>query len=244
MTPRATAADYENLLQRARADENVAGVIVVGGHAAGAYLTPESDYDAYVVLRHMDESWATRHGSPVEVWPMTIDVFRDHAMPGSSEEWNRPAFLNARVDLDRLEGGVAAMVGRKATLEAHEARGLAERSLDAYINSLYRSLKNVENGRDLEGRLDALESISPLLTTAFAQENRVRPFNKWLRHELDRQPIAWEGLVAIVQAIARDSSLPTQRSAFNEAEPRARAAGLSAIVDGWEPDLAWLRGDR
>jgi hypothetical protein len=27
------------------------------------------------------------------------------------------------------------------------------------------------------------------------------------------------------------------------AERLARDAGLAAVIDGWEPDLAWLRGE-
>lgn len=242
MTHHAAAEDYEAFLRRARADDNVVGVIIVGPRAANVYVTPDSDYDAYVVLRRQDKSWATPHGSPVEVWPMTVDAFREHAMPGSGDEWNRPTFLYARVDLDRLDGSVAEITGRKARLDASEARALAERSLDAYINSLYRSLKNLENGRDLEGRLDAMESLSPFLTMAFALEARVRPFNKWLRHELQHRPLDWPNLAGLVEKIVSDPSPSTQRMVFNQAEPRARAAGLSDVVDAWEPDVGWLRG--
>ena len=34
-------------------------------------------------------------------------------------------------------------------------------ALDDYINALYRSLRNLEGGRALGGRLDAVESIGP-----------------------------------------------------------------------------------
>ncbi|HZO34363.1 MAG TPA: hypothetical protein VFB17_04730 [Gaiellaceae bacterium] len=34
-----------------------------------------------------------------------------------------------------------------------------------------------------------------------------------------------------------------QRALFREAEALARANGLGAVIDGWEPDAAWLRGD-
>jgi hypothetical protein len=242
MTHRASADDYDSFLLRARADDNVLGAIIVGPHAANAYVTPDSDYDTYVVLRRQDESWATSHGSPVEVWPMTLDAFRAHAMPGSRDEWNRPTFLNARVDLDRLNGQVAVITERKSRLDASEGRVLGGRSLDGYMNSLYRSLKNFGNGRELAGRLDALESLAPFLTMAFALEGRVRPFNKWLRHELGRRPLAWPNVPELVETVASDPSPSTQRMVFNEAEPRARAAGLSEVVDGWEPDLEWLRG--
>lgn len=236
-----TADDYEAFLRRAQADDNVVGVIIVGPHAANAYLTPASDHDAYLVLRQPDQSWATPHGSPVEVWPMNLEAFRQHAMPGSPDEWNRPTFLNARVDLDRLDGEVAKITLRKSRLDRPETRTLARRSLDGYMNGLYRSLKNFENGRGLAGQLDALESLAPFLTMAFALEGRVRPFNKWLLHELERRPLGWPDVPALVESMTADPSPSTQRMVFNETEPRARAAGLSDVVDSWEPDVQWLR---
>jgi hypothetical protein len=33
------------------------------------------------------------------------------------------------------------------------------------------------------------------------------------------------------------------RAAFRMLERAARSTGHGAIVDGWEPDVAWLRGD-
>jgi hypothetical protein len=115
--------------------------------------------------------------------------------------------------------------------------------LGDYINMLFRSLRNLEAGRDVEGRLDAAETIPPLLKTAFALEGRVRPFNKWLRHDLEREPLAIEGLADRVDRIRRDADPDDQRSMFREMERHARAAGHGAVVDSWEPNVAWLRGE-
>ena len=94
-----------------------------------------------------------------------------------------------------------------------------------------------------EGRLDASETIPPLLTTAFALEGRVRPFNKWLRYDLEREPLAIEGLVERIDRIRRDADLAEQRAMFRDVERLAREAGHGAAVDSWEPNVAWLRGE-
>jgi hypothetical protein len=97
----------------------------------------------------------------------------------------------------------------------------------------------------LEGRLDGLESISALLTTAFALEGRVRPFNKWLRFDLEAEPLVLPdlgGLLDHVDRIAADPTTAHQREAFRAMEGAARANGHGACVDSWEPDVAWLRG--
>ncbi len=240
---------YRAVLDRAAADPTVVGVVAFGSRAASAFVTSESDVDAFVIVDGPDADWArwqTSHGSPVEIWAVTLDGFRSHGLPGSATSWNRPAFLRARVDVDRLDGEIGRLVDRKRRLDAGEAFALADDSLDGAINALYRALRNLEGGRDLEGRLDAVESIGPILTTAFALEGRVRPFNKWLRFELEAEPLGRPELRALlgdVEWILTGPAPVNLRSAFRRLEAAARATGHDAILDGWEPDLAWLRGD-
>ena len=188
-------ARYAAILERARADPTVVGVVVFGSRGAGAYVDDGSAVDAFVVVAGTSaeaERWATEHGSDVEIWPMTLDEFRAHGLPETPTSWNRPSFLRARIDLDRLDGEIGRIVEQRRRLAPDEAPALAASALGAYINALYRSLRNLEAGRLLEGRLDAAESIGPLLTAAFALEGRVRPFNKWLPFET-RRPRLSEG---------------------------------------------------
>jgi hypothetical protein len=179
----------------------------------------------------------------VEIVAMTPESFETYALPGTRDAWNRPAFLYATVEIDRLDGGIARVVDRKRRLAPDEAKAIAADSLDGYINALFRSLRNIEAGREIEGRLDAAETIPPLLTTAFALEGRVRPFNKWLRHDLEREPLAIEGLLDRVDRIRRDADPGDQRELFRDVERLARSGGHGAVVDSWEPNLAWLRGE-
>ena len=195
-----------------------------------------------VIVEEGPGLWRTPHGSPVEIWPMDLAEFRGHALPGSVDAWNRPTFLGSRVVLDRLDGEIDRIVARKSKLDSDEAIAIAAASLGDYVNSLYRSLRGLEAGRDLEGRLDALESLSPLLTTAFALEGRVRPFNKWLRHELTVRPLRIPRLLYLVDRIAADPTVDLQRDMFRTMERAARRAGHGAVIDGWGPDVSWLRG--
>jgi hypothetical protein len=241
--PTAAAAAYADLRSRAEADPNVVGLVLAGSRGFDDYVTAASDFDVYVVLgAGLPTEWRTPHGSPAETWPMTLETFRDHALSGPEDAWNRPTFLGAQVVLDKLDGEIGRIVDRKRVLTADEAEVIAAASLGDYINSLYRSLRNLEAGRDLEGRLDALESLSPLLATVFAFESRVRPFNKWLRHELAARPLGIDGLIALVDRIATDPTPTTQRDAFRLIEAAAREHGHGGVVDSWEPDVDWLRG--
>ncbi len=234
--------DYRAFLASAAADENVVGVVLSGSRGAGAFVTDRSDFDVFVIERAVDDRWQFVHGAAIEMVPLALDAFATYALPGSSAAWNRPAFLYARVEIDKLDGEIERMVDRKRRLTTDESLALAREALDDYINSFYRSLKNLEGGRDLEGRLDAAESIAPLLTAVFAMAGRVRPFNKWLAHELRREPLAIEGFLERIDRVRRDADPAEQRALFRDVERLARAGGHGAVVDGWEPDVAWLRG--
>jgi predicted nucleotidyltransferase len=242
-------AEYARLLERARADAAVVGVVVFGSRAVGADLTPGSDVDCFVVVDgsdHEAKRWSTTYGAPVEVWPITLEAFRRHGLPGEETAWNRAAFIRARVDFDRLAGEVASIVDLKRRLTPDEARAIIEANLDDAINSIYRALKSAEAGRVLEARLDAVEAIAPLLTTTFALEGRVRPFNRWLGLELALEPLrmaASAGLLGRVDAMTVEAIPPAIHGAFRMLEAAAREAGYGTIVDAWEPYVGWLRGE-
>jgi hypothetical protein len=241
--------EYADLLDRARRNPVVVGVVVFGSRAAGPFAQDISDVDCFVVVDGSAEearAWQTPHGSLVEAWAMTFDAFRAHAEPGSSTAWNRPALIRARVDLDKLDGEIGQIVDRKRRLDSDEARALIDDALDGAINSIYRALRNLEAGRIVGWRMDALESLGPLLTAVFALEGRVRPFNKWLVFELAQEPLqtpAFGNLVERLEAFLADPSAERVRDAFRMIEDAARGQGHGAIVDSWEPDLAWLRGE-
>jgi predicted nucleotidyltransferase len=248
--PRAGSLEaYAAALARAEADPDVVGVVVFGSQAAGSFATAESDVDCFVVLgdgARDPDRWHTNHGDPVEIWAIQLAAFREHALRSSPTAWNRPAFLRARVDLDRLDGEIGRIVERKRRLTAEEAREVAPVALDDYLNSLYRGLRNLEGGRTIEGRLDAVESVSPMLTTAFAVEERVRPFNKWLRFELASEPLVepeFADLATLADLIVGSPTPDRLREGFRRMEAVARRRGYGKVVDGWEPDVLWLRGD-
>ncbi len=234
---------FRPILARAGEDPNVVGLVVFGSRGAGVFATERSDWDVFVVLRAFDPAWSAGHGAPVELVPITVAEFDGYALRGSPWAWNRPSFLRARVVLDRLDGGVARMVARKARLEPDEVAEVAPDALDGYVNSLYRSLGNAEGGRALAARLDAADSIGPLLTFLFAIDGRVRPFAKYLEFEVGDRPLAIRDALPRIEAVVTAADPALQRSLFRDVESVARARGLGAVIDGWQPDVAWLRGE-
>ncbi len=113
---------------------------------------------------------------------------------------------------------------------------------------MYRSRRNADRGLETAALLDAAASMDPLLTFRFAVDRRVRPFNEWLDWELTERPFdgdAWERarLLDRLGRITATGSATEQVALFRDVELLAREHGLGETVDGWEPDVAWLRGE-
>ena len=221
----------DELLERARADENVVGIVHSGSRGRNAYVTDASDWDAFVIVREELGDYGTEHGSGVELSEVTLEVLAD------PPAWARPAFLSLTPQLDKT-GEVADALRAATTVDP---AGAAQ-PLDAYVNSYYRSAKNERVGLELASLLDAQESIAWYLQFIFAVHGRLRPFNKWLEWELREPPLPVAIDLGRLERIARTGALDDQQALFRETEALARRHGHGATIDGWEPDVAWLRG--
>jgi hypothetical protein len=238
---------FAALLNHAHNDPNIVGLLLAGSRGMGALVTPESDYDAYVILRDADlleeygERFSSAHGDPVEYVLFGLESFRAHALPGTATRWNAYTFAHIDPLIDKLGGEIARIAATKALRGPEEDREF----LDGYINQYYRSKKNLTAGRRLEGRLDAAESIPWFLDFLFAANGRVRPFNKWLSWELQHHPLAepWaqSNLLPRIEEIVSTGSLSGQRSLFRDAEVLARMRNLGDVIDSWGPTVRFLR---
>lgn len=237
---------FAALLDHAHHDPNIVGLLLAGSRGKGGYVTPASDYDAYVILREGDlldeyaERFPSAHGDPVEYILLSLESFRAHALPGTSTRWNAYTFAHIEPLIDKLDGEIGRIMSAKTLPGPEDARNF----LGGYLNLYYRSKKNLTAGRMPEGQLDAAESIAWCLDFLFAAHGRVRPFNKWLRWELQHHSLdePWrEELVPRMQAIISTGSIEEQRSMFRDAEALARTRGLDDVVDSWGPDVQFLR---
>ena len=90
-----------------------------------------------------------------------------------------------------------------------------------------------------------MEAIPYALRTIFALENRVRPYNKYLEWELRHHPLeGWpaDELLPLLDRLLTGEA-EAQHELFRRIEEPARRAGFGDVVDGWEPDVRWLRGE-
>ncbi|MBA3528916.1 MAG: hypothetical protein H0T91_06355 [Propionibacteriaceae bacterium] len=237
---------FAALVDHARTDPYIVGLMLAGSRGLGGYVTPESDYDAYVILRHADllaeyaERFPSVHGDPVEYIWVSLESFRAHALPGTDSRWNAYTFAHIEPLIDKLDGEIARITSAKTLPGPEDTRAF----LDGYLNQYYRSKKNLLAGRHLEGHLDGAESIPWFLDFLFAAHERVRPFNKWLRWELDRYPLddPWhDALLLRIDEIVTTGSINRQRSLYHDAEAFARTRGLDDVIDAWGPDVLLFR---
>lgn len=247
MTAQQPLASYDAFVEfteLAAADPAVVGLVLKGSRAHEGMTTEYSDHDLYVVLADGATTTLTRftgHRTPeLDLVVLTLAEFRAAGMPG----FERYALARARVVLDRLDGGIARILAAKARLDADEAAREAGAYLDAYANSLYRSVKNHRDGHTLAARLDAADSVRYLLETLFALDRRPRPYNKYLAWELTRFPLPdWDTttLLDTLAHISATGDAPAQRRLFAQAEAVARRAGHGPVLDAWGEDLHLMR---
>lgn len=235
---------YDAFVELAATDSVVVGLVLKGSRAHEGMTTEYSDHDLYVVLADGATTALTRftgHRAPeLDLVIVSLDEFRAAGMPG----FERYALARARIVLDRLDGGIAQILAAKARLDADVAFREAGEWLDAYANSLYRSVKNARDGHALAARLDAADSIRSLLELLFALDRRPRPYNKYLEWELARFPLpGWDTgmLLDAVDRISGRGDVSTQRRLFAQVESVARRAGHGAVLDAWGEDLALMR---
>jgi hypothetical protein len=239
---------YAELRALARRDANVIGLFLGGSRGKGI-ATEDSDYDVYLIVdKKVGEyrrRFPFRQDDDPQVTVMSLAQFRRHAEVGSESEWNRYTFAHVVPELDRT-GEVQKLLDEKASLPRAQAQRIAATALDGYVNQYCRSAKNLRDGDAFAGRLDAAESVPYVLTALFALNERVRPYNKYLRWELEHYPLPggeWSAtrLLPLLEAVA-DGDLAAQRLLFRQIEALARERGHGAVIDGWGEIAAWLRG--
>jgi hypothetical protein len=239
---------YAELRALAKRDPNVVGLFLGGSRGKG--LPSEySDYDVYLIVDkkvgQYRRRFPLRRGDDPEVIVLSLAEFRRHAAIGSEDEWNRYTFAHVTAELDRT-GEIQQLLDEKGSLPKDAARAIAAEALDAYINQYYRSAKNFRDGDELAGRFDAAESVPYLLVALFALHERVRPYNKYLRWELDQHPLPgaeWSAsrLLPLLEGVVA-GDLSAQRLLFQDVERLARERGHGDVVERWGDDLRLLRG--
>jgi predicted nucleotidyltransferase len=230
---------FEDLLEVARSRDEIVGLYVFGSRGRNFRVDERSDWDVCVVLADrdareaFDREFPYAHGARVEIVSATLEDLRK-----ARSEHGRYAAAHADVVLDKTGGELSRVVAELESLPDGTRDAVVREALDGYINQAYRSLR-------YGTRLDAVEAVPYALRTIFALADRVRPYNKYLEWELLHHPLeGWtaEEFLPLLDRVLTGEP-PAQHELFRLIEEPARREGFGDVVDGWEPDVAWLRGD-
>lgn len=228
--------------------------LVLSGSAGRGLATERSDVDVFVILtRDGMTHRQTTHSQGVDEIPVSLEALQEVPVFGSHGWWFRWSFAWAPVLLDRTDGALQSALTVQATVSPTEAESiLVEHDrLDGWLNYAYRALKNDRDGRALERRLDAAESLPWLLDVIFSMAGRVRPYHKYLPWELEHHPLPDWGRDTFLPLIEStlDGDPSAIRSIFERIEPLCEAFDrqrgrpvLRSVIDDWGDELLLLRG--
>lgn len=233
----------------ARDDPTILG-LVLSGSAARGIATELSDVDVYVV-RDDDMERETSHSAAIDEIYWSVADLEHVDRYGTGGWYFRWSFAYAQVLRDLTGGRITEAVLRQATVDDGEQRWVLidQDRLDGYVNFAYRALKNYRDGRLLEARLDAAESLPWLLDVVFTLAGRLRPYNKYLPWELREHPLAvseWSAealLPELERILAGDPDAIRRTFAVVDREVRAWDAAHDTTVcgdkiDSWGDELA------
>lgn len=147
-------------------------------------------------------------------------------------EQAQPWQHNRTNTLDQVVCTVAALADTSVYWPRYGFRGAK-----VLLDQLYRSVKSRRDGFTDAALLDEMESTPWLLETVFALHGRLRPYNKYLRWELENFPLpdSWN------TALMPDRVGAAALRLFPAVENLARQHGHADVLDSWGSDIELIR---
>jgi len=239
---------YEEIRETTARSEDVLG-FVLGGSRGRGFETEHSDFDCALIVKDeaLEEFQARFADLPdgIDLTIFTLDSFRDHAAWGSELAWDRYAWAHLKAELDKTNGEIQRLIDEKSRVPAEHAWRYIDGSLDWYVNQVYRSIKDLRVGDLVSHRLEAAESIRPLLQALFClHDRRLVPYYKYLGWELTRYPLyklslSGDELLRRLLSILEDGDYAAQQELLREVERVFRAEGFHRVFDDWDGKDRW-----
>lgn len=241
---------FQHILDDARADPYVIGMCLGGSRGKG-FENELSDYDMCIVVADdtpeaVRERYQQLDGGLIDLWTIRLSEFRVAAAWGSSTHWNRYSYSHVSALIDKLGGEIQQLIDDKGNIPNQQRESLLRGILDAYINSLYRSLKCIHKGNLRGARLEAHESIGWLLDVLFGYEGRHRPYYGYLERELHTYPLTCiplssDQLLAKIDVIAASADRATQQELLAIVDSLLRPDGFGDGFDSWGEKYEWMQ---
>ena len=242
--------EFTILYEEAKSDPNIVGFFLGGSRGKG-FETKYSDYDVYIIVKDnmiKEYRWKypKRKYEGIDLIVFSFSEFERYAHWGSTETWDRYSFVHVKALIDK-NGKTQEILDKLGIIpEKHLSKFIAG-SLDAYINSVYRSLKCIRD-EDIEAaRLEAALSIPAFLNVIFAiHKGRLRPYFKYLKWELEtfpltKFPIDTEEIISMLMKILDSADSKSQQHLLRITEEILRKEGFGNVFDSWGNDFPWMK---
>jgi hypothetical protein len=247
-----TEKTFQKILEEAENDPNILAFWLDGSRGKGIIVHAESDYDCEMIVKdEVLSEYKDRYekiGDPmIELGVETFDEFKNRVAWGSDTAWQRYCYVGIISPLVDKTGAVQKFFNEKAAIPESEKNKFIGEALDAYINQVHRSLKCFNLGLTTGARLEASESILPLLNVVFAIHGRIRPYYKYYEWELKNHPlnklsIPGNEFTKLILSILENSSINAQQAILKEMEIVTRKEGYGAIWDSWgNQKIEWMK---
>lgn len=240
----------KTLIAICRRDPNILAFIPTGSWGKG-FLNEDSDYDGQIIVRDkvLDEYGKKYEGygyPEVEIDVKSLSQFRVAGLPGQDDYWDAYNYAHLEPLVDKTDGEIRRLIIEKARFPSKDLKNYVSGSLDAYLNSLYRSLKNHRDGLTMGSRFDAAESLFFLIKALFALHGRVAPYNKYLLWELEKFPlekIPWNDkkLKRVFLEVLNSGNVKTQKEIAQMIEDVFKKEGYEKTFNDWKEKWDWIK---
>jgi predicted nucleotidyltransferase len=236
---------YTAMIEDAKTDDNILGIILAGSRARGLQ-NKQSDCDIYIIFKDVvtqdrivqyDKTYIEKYGGQLRLdisnkALQTISEFAHYAELGTSYYYDRYNLVHSKIEFDKTNGKIANLLQKIETLTKDEQATIVHNNLGDYISLVYQSIKSNEADRKVAASLDTAESIQYLLASLFALHDRVRPYNKYLEWELIKYPLAqlpWQPqeFLAMLTKIVKETDMKTQQVVYIEIEKLAQVKAMA-----------------
>ncbi len=239
--------NFDQLTEKAKSDENVLGLILLGSRGKG-FNNEHSDYDASLILKDSltEESlkkYKETKFEDTDVSVKTFSEFKNYAVWESAEVWDRYDYAHAKILVDKT-GELPQIIQGKGYIPQENLKKFIERSIDGYVNGVFRSVKCIRNKNKFGAHIEASNSMLDLLTLVFGMNGRHRPFLGYVEKELKLYPLKnlpWspEDFVEKIETVLSGADLATQQELLVGIEKVGREMGYGHMFDGWEGKDKW-----
>ena len=236
---------YKNIIDNAKKDPNVLGLILFGSRGMGKeFIHIESDYDLMLIVK--DKVKKNYGAKKIEVPKIDLTVKSESEIKSALEEWERDTYARIKILVNKTSW-LKKHLEEISKIPKSQIEDYIKGNLDGYINYIYRSLKCWRDKNEIGARLEANRTIEIFLKVAFALHDRKTvPYYKYLEKDLKNHPLNKFGissnrLLLMIGKVIDNADVKTQQELLKISERTFRNSGYGKVFDSWGEKLSWMK---